>query len=233
MKRTFQDLRNFSVHARDGALGHVRDLVFAGGGWNVAFLAIDTRRWLSPRQALIRPHDVAAVDLRERRIELTLGRAQVEERPSLATTPAAEAFAHTHPLWSHYWISGGAIDAEMTGHPFGPLIDDVSPEARARGVATAPQWEEGGEGLSWSSPYLVVDCGHWFAGRKTLLPTALIRAVDPRERAIATIISAERWSEAPELLEDELEQMHESEVVEHFITVVDVHDVHDGHELRV
>ena len=82
----------FHMHASDGSIGHLEDLILDEHGWLVRYLVVDTSNWIGGRSVLVSPSVVTAIDAATRTITVSLTRHQIEESPSISTAdiPLAE-----------------------------------------------------------------------------------------------------------------------------------------------
>jgi hypothetical protein len=98
MFHSLTSVRGFHLHATDGAIGHVDDFLFDGSLWAIRYLVVDTSNWIGGRSVLVSTGVVTAIDPAERRIHISLTRAQVEEAPALESVevPLAET---RHTIW--------------------------------------------------------------------------------------------------------------------------------------
>src|SRR5262245_4340906 len=62
MLRPFTDIRNFSLAAKDGEIGKVKELYFDDQNWTVRYVVVDTGGWLSGRKVLLAPLSFGAID---------------------------------------------------------------------------------------------------------------------------------------------------------------------------
>ena len=55
MLYTISDLKDYTISATDGEIGHVEDFYFDDQHWAVRYLIVDTGGWLLGRKVLISP----------------------------------------------------------------------------------------------------------------------------------------------------------------------------------
>lgn len=93
--RSSVEVSGYHIAARDGEIGKVEDFVLDDSDWSIAYVAIDTRRWLPGRTVLISPAWIKAVDWSGRSITVDLDRDAIksapEYDPSKVITPEYEA----------------------------------------------------------------------------------------------------------------------------------------------
>ena len=53
--RSSKDVNGFRVHASDGDIGHIADVVIDEHTWQISYLVIDTRNWIPGKKVLIAP----------------------------------------------------------------------------------------------------------------------------------------------------------------------------------
>ncbi len=143
--------KGYSLLARDGEIGKVRDLYFDDARWRVRYAVVDTGGWLSGRRVLVSPTVLGEPDHDEKRIQVDLTREQVESSPDVDTekpiTREYEELLHSYYAWPYYW-SEPQYAAPVY---YGPLAGAViPPEAIYRAGATggavpgSPQRQKGG-----------------------------------------------------------------------------------------
>jgi len=79
--RSSAEVIGYAVAGTDDEVGHVDDLIVEDEGWQVRYLVVDTRKWLSGRRVLIAPQWVERFDWAERTAVLRLTRAEIEAAP--------------------------------------------------------------------------------------------------------------------------------------------------------
>src|SRR5205823_12189292 len=84
MLRSLTTFKKFTLHARDGEIGRVRECYFDDRSWMVRYLIVSTG-WLIGRDVLIAPRALGAVNEAEQSIATELTREQVEKSPSPET----------------------------------------------------------------------------------------------------------------------------------------------------
>jgi uncharacterized protein YrrD len=199
---TVKNLSGYELHATDGGIGHVGDLLIDERAWSVRWMLVDTGGWLSGREVLIPPAAIAAIDDRKRCVDVRLTREQVEGSPDIALDRPVSR-QHEETLGAHYGVPVPLTAASGWGIA-GPevLIGDPS-AAEALGPDGEPEGDphlrsareiigyhvqatDHGIGHvedlvvddgAWAVRYVVVDTSNWLGGRKVLIsPDWLERA---------------------------------------------------------
>ncbi len=85
MLRTTKDLETYAIGAKDGPIGHVKDLYFDDDAWVIRYLVVETGSWLSSRQVLISPISLQQPDWREHTIGVSITKEQVRNSPDIDT----------------------------------------------------------------------------------------------------------------------------------------------------
>jgi uncharacterized protein YrrD len=185
--------------ASDGDIGHIKDFYFDDKTWLIRYVVVDTGSWLSERQVLLSPHAFAthpfwgsSEDASALTVNLT--RAQIEGSPSIEThRPVSRQFeAEYYRYYGYpaYWSDGGMVGLAgfpVVPPPASPNIplhhghnqrDDIhlrSTKAVAGYEIQATNGPIGAvssfmvDGRSWTIRELVVETGHWYAGKKILI----------------------------------------------------------------
>lgn len=129
MLRTIHSLTGYTLGARDGEIGSVEDFYFDDGAWTVRYLVADTGKWLPGRKVLISPISLGKVNWDEKKVEVRLTKAQVQNSPDIDThkpisrqheTEFYEYYGYPYYwpgpyLWGPMAYPGGLGDAAQTG----------------------------------------------------------------------------------------------------------------------
>lgn len=99
--RSSLELTGYAIHARDGAIGHVEDLVVDDGDWIVRYVEVDTNNWLPGKKVLMQTARIDRINWAEQSVAVMLTRQAIESAPaydpSQLITPDYEV-----ALFKHY-----------------------------------------------------------------------------------------------------------------------------------
>jgi hypothetical protein len=79
--RSTEEITGYHIHATDGAIGHVDDVLVEDGDWSIHYLAVDTSNWWIGKKVLISPRSVRTIDWSVRMISLDVDRQKVKDSP--------------------------------------------------------------------------------------------------------------------------------------------------------
>lgn len=79
--RSVADVTGYHVHAHDGDIGHVEDLLAESSGWGIHYVIIDTKNWWFGKHVLISPYAVKSIDWFNRQSGLDINRDKVKSSP--------------------------------------------------------------------------------------------------------------------------------------------------------
>ena len=197
-----QAIYGYKLAATDGDIGHIRDFYFDDKTWVVRYLVADTGNWLSGRLVLISPHAFGAFDRDEKTLAVKLTRKRIEESPSIEThRPVSRQYEvdyYRYYGWPAYWEGAG-----MWGLGSFPVVTPPSGDELA---ALGPHHHRADKHLqsalsvqgyhiqasdgvighvtgfmvddkSWTIRELVVETGHWYAGKEILISPAKVSEV--------------------------------------------------------
>ncbi len=85
MLRNVNDLYGFSVTARNGPIGEIRDCYFDDQTWTIRFFIVQTGPWFGDRKVLISPHAIEGLDWQARSLSTSLTREKVKASPDVDT----------------------------------------------------------------------------------------------------------------------------------------------------
>ena len=141
-------LDGFTLSARDGEIGHARELYFDDARWVVRHIVADTGGWLSGRQVLISPYAIEAVDLDKKALAVRLTQEQVKDAPGIDTDKPVsrqhETSYYDYYGYPYYWSGAGlwGVDAfPLAGESLvvPPIRDSRLPTDVARELDAAEQ----------------------------------------------------------------------------------------------
>ena len=209
MLKNTQEIYGDKLAASDGDIGHVQDFYFDDTSWAVRYVVADTGSWLTGRLVLLAPHALGRLEQAEKLLAVNLTRAQIERSPSIEThRPVSRQ--HEEEYYRYYgqmpyWEAGG-----MTGVAGSPAIaPPATPELRphhghnqrddlhlrstkaiagyqivamdgAVGSVSGFMFDE----KSWTIRDVVVETGHWFAGKAVLVSTDRITRISYEESTV-------------------------------------------------
>ncbi len=229
------ELFHYRIHATDGNIGHVRDLLIDDALWTVRYVMVDTGRWLPGRRVLLAPASIQSVDVEERTLTVGLSRQQVEESPPVsADQPVSrqeELALSRHYGWPLYEVAEtgtipvGAVGVPVGTFPFGfgdeaeddPEITKGDPHLRSarevRGYHIGARDGEIGhvddfvvDANTWTIEAMVVDTRNWRPGKKIALKTSEIDSVTWAERKVSVRKSRDEIESGAADIEETLEK---------------------------
>jgi hypothetical protein len=94
------------VHALDGDIGHIENLLADDSNWEIRYLIVATRNWWPGKVVQLSPYAVKEADWFDRRVNVSVTREQVKSAPvwdplALADRASEEAL-HRHFGWPGY-----------------------------------------------------------------------------------------------------------------------------------
>jgi len=200
--------------AADGEIGRVKDFYFDDQAWLICYLVVDTGTWLNERQVLLSPRSFGRWNRDERILEIKLTRQQIERSPPIDShRPVSrqdEQDYHRHYGWKAYWEDGGMWG--VVGFP----VTNASPPANGRPhhghnqrddlhlrstkavVGYEIHATDGTLGSvrdflvddrSWAIDGLVVETGHWYAGKEIVVRTGKIERINYGDSTVSINLS--------------------------------------------
>ena len=107
MLRRARELQGVQIHARDGMVGKIDEILFDDEHWTVRYLIADTGSWLNRRQVLLSPLAIGFPDWEANTLHVTLTREQIENSPDVNTDEPVsrqwEASFHGYYGLPFYW----------------------------------------------------------------------------------------------------------------------------------
>ena len=181
MLSTTKELLGHSIHAADGNVGNVDDVLFDDRAWMVRYLVVDTGNWLTSRPRLVPASALGKIDRTGRKVAVNMTREQVMRCPSLdADMPVWRQMARKYwdfSAWPVLWFEGfyAPVKTLTREEPAGdPHLYSVSKvighHARARDGELRHVVDFVLDDEVGCVRDLVVETGHWHHARKVLIP---------------------------------------------------------------
>lgn len=123
-------LHGWAIHATDGEIGKVDEILFDDKHWTVRYLIVDTGGRLTGRKVLISPMAFGLVDWEGHRVNINLTRNQVENSPGVETNqPVSRQWERDYfdyYSWPYYWNGiGGWGSYWYPGAMFAQPVDSA------------------------------------------------------------------------------------------------------------
>jgi hypothetical protein len=88
--RSVREVVGYHIHASDGDIGHVEDILVEDNDWSVCYLVVDTKNWWRGTKVLISPPSIRTIDWADRQVNLGLDRQRVKESPTYDPLASAD-----------------------------------------------------------------------------------------------------------------------------------------------
>jgi len=218
--RKLGELTGYSLQARDGEIGTLKQVYFDDFYWSVRYFIVHTGGWLLGKQVLIAPRAVTRVGDDTKRLEVELTLEQISNSPPVDTQLSVSRHYqqeyYRYYGWEPYW----GDNAMFSPAPYIPHIPPVAhgesgepkapehPHLRSSEEVTgyhihARDGEIGHvqdfilEDPGWAVRYLEIDTRNWLPGKKVLVAPDWIRQVDWARREVAVDLTREAIQTAP------------------------------------
>lgn len=205
-----QTLYGNKLAALDGDIGQIKDFYFDDQSWVIRYLVADTGAWLTGRLVLLSPHAFGKFDPTAKALHLKLHKKQIEDSPSIEShRPVSRQYEleyYRHYGWPTYWEGDalGGIGGFPTILPPAPEIlagerkhlhrDDKHLQSASSVTGYAIQTTDGPIGRvtgfkvddrSWAIRELVVETGHWYAGKEILIAPNKVAQISYEESTVS------------------------------------------------
>ena len=111
MLRRARDMHGVAIHARDGIVGKLDEVLFDDVHWTVRYLVADTGHWLASRKVLLAPIAIGFTNWEESRLNNDHTRDQIENSPDVESDEPVsrqwEAKYYGYYGWPYYWAGPG------------------------------------------------------------------------------------------------------------------------------
>jgi hypothetical protein len=120
--RSFADLKNYGLHANDGDIGQVEDLLIEPETWRITHLIADTRLWWPGGLVVIDRALIEKISWEDHNIMVSLSRDQVKNSPAYhKDRPMTESYQTE--LSDYYRNVGPQVRGSGPEHPSHPWVE--------------------------------------------------------------------------------------------------------------
>jgi len=202
MIQNINDLYGYKLSASDGEIGHVKDFYFDDHDWVIRYLVADTGSWISNHKVLLTPHNFGHFDTLNKQLSVRLTKRQIENSPSIEIhQPVSRQYEIDY--YRHYGLPYYWDNASLWGADSYPMAMEIPPWGKPKQIhrhredqnlrsarevtGYAIRAEDGLIGTvcgiliddtHWVIKELIVETGHWYAGKKIRLLPEHITEID-------------------------------------------------------
>jgi hypothetical protein len=228
MFRSLHELKNYTISATDGEIGHCRDFLFDDEFWTVRYMVANTGKWLPGRKVLISPISLDSPKWTTHQFPVKLSKKEVKKSPDLdSDAPVSRQYEMRHAdvyNWPYYWVGGYAWGMESTpellharaklaaGKKSGDNVKEQDLEKNhLRSVDEVTGYkiiaEDGNighvhdfivEDNVWTIRYLVISTRNLLPGKKVLISPGWISNIDWVYADVKVSLSVDAIKMAPE-----------------------------------
>lgn len=236
-------IKHYSLDAKDGDIGRVKDVLFDDLHWVVRYLDVNTSKWLVGRRVLLSPYSVDEIPTGDKKIAVALDKQQIKDAPDIAehepVSTRYEYLYHAHFGYPSYW--GGYNIWGANGYPIAinpanpqPGLENFEEErekiaqshlrSMAELVGYYIEASDGDFGKladfifdaeTWQIRYVVVDVRRWLPGPSVLISPQWIKNVSWSDKLITVDTSKALIKSAPKY-EEPLTRQYEQALFKHF-----------------
>jgi len=107
MLRSVKEIIGYSIRAKDGNIGRVRDFFIDESDWSIRYLIADTGNWIPGRQVLLSPASFGQPVWKQQILPVELTKNKIEKSPGIEKdmpiSHQHEIGLHNYYGWSYYW----------------------------------------------------------------------------------------------------------------------------------
>ncbi len=103
---------DYYIHASDGEIGHVEELIVDDADWAMRYFIVDTRNWLPGKRVLVAPEWIDHISFDDSTVFVAMRREAIESAPEY--DPKTLERGYERQLYAHYAKPGYWEDASAT-----------------------------------------------------------------------------------------------------------------------
>jgi uncharacterized protein YrrD len=116
MLTTFNEIKGQPIHASDGEIGSIHDVLFEGDCGAVRYFVVDTGGWLFGRKVLVSVYGIRAGDT-PGMFSVDVTREAIKDGPDVDSEKPLKRDVltayHDYYSWPYYWVEGGLRDGPL------------------------------------------------------------------------------------------------------------------------
>jgi sporulation protein YlmC with PRC-barrel domain len=220
MLRSCKSLEGYSLHARDGEIGHLKTLHFNDEDWSIKYLVIDIGGFWSEKKVLLLPNSAFEFSWIEQNISVNLDREQIKQAlPYSADLPVTEQHQLLNKInfkslyliepWSGSFLPLWFPDLEA-GKALSNLVKEIGDKdlrcvKMINGYKVVLKDKEIGkvedfvlDCNQWKLRDIVIDTNNLFQRNKKIIPVSKIKIFDTDSEKIELDISSSELQDFPD-----------------------------------
>ncbi len=205
MLRSMKGFADFAMDATDGEIGSLEGFYFDDKGWEIRYMVLKPRKWLSGRKVLISPVSLGTPDFGKRVLPANLSKEQIEASPAVKEgaplTRQEEEKLDLYYKWPEYWKEMKKSRLHMSKDVLKYVV-----AAKDGDVGKVDDFIVDDSG--WRIRYLVVDTG--LLGKKVPIAPEWVDEIDAKGRRILVGLMKDEIRKAPEYVTDSLTREYET-----------------------
>lgn len=205
MLRSMKKFLDFALDATDGEIGSLDGFYFDDRGWEIRYLVMKPRKWLSGRKVLISPISLGKPDYEKRILPADMSKEQIEGSPAVSeNTPLTrqdEQKLNKYYKWPEYW-------KELEKSRLHASKDVMRYAISAKDGVIGSVDDFIVDDKTWRIRYLVVDTG--LLGKKVPIAPEWIDEIDAKEKKILVALLKDEIKKAPDYVTDGVTREYES-----------------------
>lgn len=213
--RPLSKLSGYSLHARDGEIGRMKEVLFDDRYWKVRYFVVQTGVWLG-KEVLILPSMVLSVDEEDLGLHVDLTQEQIRNCPDVKTSlPISRhsedvffGYYGINPYWMDDPLSGDSADIPPAPPAAQPREADQPHLRSSNAVAGYRIHAEDGEighvedfildERGWTIQYLEINTRNWLPGKHVLVAPVWIHSLDWHEKEVIVNLRRAAIESAPD-----------------------------------
>ena len=109
--RSAKVVSGYDIHASDGNIGHVADLLVEDADWGIHYLVVDTQNWWSGKHVLLSPRSIEAIDWTNRQVDLLVTRKCVKNAPAYEEPTLVDRAYENH--FNNYYANRNSSEQDL------------------------------------------------------------------------------------------------------------------------
>jgi uncharacterized protein YrrD len=216
MKRSMRSLIGFTIGAKNGEIGKVKEFYFDDETWTIRYLIVETGNWLFGREVLLSPMALLKPDWERKIFPTNLTMEQIKNSPPIDTEKPVsrqqELELYSYYPWGAYW--GGFYSAGLQLSEFNNAIkkqQEGDPHLRSTSQVCdydlkATDGEIGGvqdfliDDCNWKINFMVVDKGNWLLEQKILIPPVWVKEINCATAEVLINASLKQIENSPDMI---------------------------------
>lgn len=201
MLRSINEVKYYSLLAKNGEIGQCRDFIFDDHSWTIRYMVADTSKWMPGSKVLISPLSLGDPDWKSKKLPVERTVDEIKDSPPLdSDAPISREY---EKKWLTYWKLPywweKKSSKEITKSTLRSVSEVSGYDIKAKDKDIGHVEDFIVDTAKWRVLYMIVDTRNWLpGGKKVLISPSWIDEIKWTERSVKVDLHSDKIENSPE-----------------------------------